>query len=61
MNIKLEIENLIRKALEKALKESKVSIDVKDIIVEIPKDRSFGDYTTNVAMMLAKQFKKNPK
>jgi arginyl-tRNA synthetase len=33
----------------------------RDIEIEIPKDESFGDLSTPVAMALAKQFKKTPK
>jgi len=33
----------------------------KDIIVEVPKNRSFGDFSTNVAMVLARPMKSNPR
>lgn len=32
-----------------------------DIVVEVPKNRDFGDFATNVAMVLSKELKKNPR
>lgn len=32
-----------------------------EVILEVPKDKSFGDYATNVAMRLTKLVKKNPR
>jgi len=61
MNIKFEIEKLIRNALANALKEINIKTEIETIIIEIPKDKSFGDYTTNVAMMIAKICKKKPR
>lgn len=36
------------------------NIEKNSIIVEIPKDKSHGDYSTNVSMRLAKELKKSP-
>ena len=36
------------------------NIDFDDIIVEIPKDKNNGDFSSNIAMQLAKTLKKNP-
>lgn len=44
--------------LERTLKELNYKID--EVIVDYPKNDAFGDYTTNVAMILAKEAKKNP-
>lgn len=38
-----------------------VDADITDIIIEIPKDKSHGDYSTNVAMKFAKQIGKKPR
>lgn len=48
----------IRKFIEKAIKD----LDYETVKVEVdyPKNETFGDYTTNVAMVLAKLAKKNP-
>ncbi len=50
-----KIENLIREALEN------LNIEVKDTVLEHPTDSRMGDYSTNVAMSLAKKLKTNPK
>ena len=43
MNIELELKKLIKNVLN--------DLDLEeDIIIEIPKDRSNGDYSSNVAM-----------
>ena len=55
MNILEEITNLIKDSLK--------SIDIEDsnFIVEIPNNKINGDYSTNVAMELAKKLHKNPR
>jgi len=55
----------IRKSLEQAIKELQSSrdwpdFDLSEINVERPKGEAFGDYTTNIAMVLAKSVGKNP-
>lgn len=56
MDIKTKVENLIKEALRNLDIDSKV-----DFVVEHPADLSMGDYSTNVAMVLAKNLKSNPK
>ena len=46
-----KIKNIILKAVGK---------DVPDFAVEIPGDKNHGDYSTNIALVLAKQIKKSP-
>lgn len=58
--------NKIEESLKSIIKGSvKKVFDVElidtDIVVEIPKDPSFGDYSTNVAMRLTKQLRQNPR
>lgn len=55
MEIKKEIENLIKEALEK------IGLTASAVHLEHPDDLSFGDFSTNVAMVLAKERKQNPK
>ena len=38
-----------------------IALEEKDIVVEIPKDPTFGDYSTNIAMRLTKQLRQNPR
>lgn len=53
--MKEKIQELIREAL------LKLDIEKDDILVEIPKDRNNGDYSSNIAMQLARILKRNPK
>jgi arginyl-tRNA synthetase len=57
MQIKSEIQNIISKALKKSFE-----IDIKpdDIHLEHPQDESHGDWSTNIAMTLAKELNKAP-
>lgn len=57
MNIVEEIKKIIVKASESL----SLSIDEKDIRIEHPAEVKFGDYSTNVAMVLAKKEKINPR
>ena len=50
-NLKQELQNII--------KEMGVEEEI-DIFFEVPKDTTFGDYSTNVAMRLAKPLRKAP-
>ena len=55
MDIKITIENLIKEALKN------LGINAENIALEHPEDFNNGDYSTNVAMVYAKDLKKNPK
>jgi len=59
------MKEYIRNLLEKAMaglktQENWGDFDFPGIEVDYPKNEAFGDYTTNVAMVLAKLVKKNP-
>lgn len=54
-NMQEEIKNYILKDLEK------LQYPAVDFVVELPKDISNGDFSTNIAMALSKQVGKNPK
>ena len=55
------LENILQEAIKKSLNSLyKIDLNVDSIIVEIPKDNTKGDYSTNVAMKMAKQVGKNP-
>lgn len=57
-----EIESNLKQALCNAVKQAfDVTIDVSSILIEIPKDKSHGDYASNIAMQLTRTLKKNPK
>jgi len=56
-----DLKTFIEKAIFKAQKDKKLPIfDIPEIIIEIPQNREFGDYSTNVAMQIAKLTKINP-
>jgi arginyl-tRNA synthetase len=54
MNMKTIIETLVMQSLEK------LNIHDQNIEIEVPNDASNGDFSTNIAMKLAKTLKKNP-
>jgi arginyl-tRNA synthetase len=53
--IRRKIKNELKKTIEKAFK-----IKVKEVNLEYPKEKIYGDYATNIALVLAKKIKKNP-
>ena len=62
MNIYKLISNKIKNKLQsvpelQSIADSKVW---NNIVVEVPRNRDFGDFSTNVAMALSKELKKNP-
>lgn len=59
--IKKEIIDLVKKSVKKAQKNKDLSIfDIPEIHLEHPENSEFGDYSSNIAMQLAKKAKKNP-
>jgi len=56
------IDIKLKKAIADSIKKAfDVDCDYSNIVIEIPKDKSHGDYATNVAMKFAKLIKKAPK
>ncbi|HHX78951.1 MAG TPA: arginine--tRNA ligase [Acholeplasmataceae bacterium] len=55
------IEELLKK-IEEEIKSSILNLYEKnvDVFFEVPKDSTFGDYSVNVAMRLARELKKSP-
>ena len=55
------IENSLIELIKKSLKIAfDLEVDDSLVMVEIPKDKANGDYSTNIAMRLAKELKKAP-
>src|SRR3989338_7146106 len=48
----------IKKIIEKSIKG--FAKEMPDFSVEIPGDKNYGDYSTNVALVLVKRINKNP-
>ena len=59
MDIKSEIFKLIKTSLVKAFPQTK-DTDLPDIELEYPKDSKYGDFSSNIAMKLAKPLRKPP-
>lgn len=59
--------NKIELALKKVLKKAIIDLgfvedyELSDIVIEIPKDKTHGDYSSNIAMQLTKILKRNPR
>ncbi len=51
------MKNKIKEIIESAVRELG---QISDFSIEIPDDRNHGDYSTNVALILAKKINKNP-
>jgi arginyl-tRNA synthetase len=59
--VKEKIKEIIKKAiLELQKRENWSDFEMPQIEMDYPKNEAFGDYSTNVAMILAKILKKNP-
>jgi len=57
-----QIEHKLKQALQEAVQHAfGVEMLPEEIVIELPKQVSFGDYSSNVAMRLAKQLRQNPK
>lgn len=57
MNLKEQIKEMIKSALN----ELYIKFDPENIVVEVPKKREQGDFSTNIAMQLTKVLKDNPR
>lgn len=55
----MEIVDLIKKKVKEAVKET-YQLDIEDVFVEHPENEEFGDFSTNVALGLAKMVKQSP-
>lgn len=57
-----QIESNLKKALSSAvLNVFEIEVDMDTIVIEIPKDKDHGDYSTNIAMQLTRTLKNNPR
>ena len=56
MDLKSDIRNIIYDALNSL----NISFDKDDLLIEVPKNKENGDFSSNVAMRLAKTLKDNP-
>ena len=50
----------IKEIINKVIKDLYQDVEIPDFVVEWPQDKKFGDYASNVAMVLAGKLNKNP-
>lgn len=59
--------NKIELSLKKVLRQAMIKLeyvedyDLERIVIEIPKDKTHGDYSSNIAMQLTKILRRNPR
>ncbi len=59
--IRKQIETAVQKAIIKSISKGKLpQMDILPVMVEKPREESHGDFSTNIAMQMAKQAKKAP-
>ena len=56
----MNLKNNIKEILFETLSDMNIDIDINDIIVEIPKQRENGDFSSNIALKLCKRLNMNP-
>ncbi|UOQ50226.1 arginine--tRNA ligase [Gracilibacillus caseinilyticus] len=63
MNVMQEMQENLKAEIKRAVLAAELAseAEIPDVILEQPKDKSHGDYATNIAMQLAKVAKKAPR
>ncbi|WP_442596981.1 arginine--tRNA ligase [Neobacillus sp. D3-1R] len=63
MNIAQEVQNKLKQEIKAAVIKAELATEeqIPDVILEIPKEKAHGDYSTNMAMQLARVAKKAPR
>lgn len=57
-----DLEHTLKTAIQAAFQKAfDTELALEDIVIEIPKDKSHGDYASNIAMKSAKLLKKSPR
>jgi len=60
--MKDHLRDLLTRAIEKTAKGGELDLtDLPPLLLETPKQKEFGDLSTNLAMLLAKRLKKSPR
>jgi len=59
--MKESLKNIVRDSVENLFFSNKDDFPILDIEISIPKKREFGDYSSNIAMVLTKMLKKKPR
>ncbi|WP_086428409.1 arginine--tRNA ligase [Staphylococcus cornubiensis] len=61
MNIIDQVKQTLIQEIEKSIQQAQLVETIPEIKIEIPKDTKNGDYATNIAMVLTKLAKRNPR
>ncbi|WP_145366277.1 arginine--tRNA ligase [Staphylococcus capitis] len=61
MNIIDQVKHTLIEEIEASIKKAGLAEDIPEIKIEIPKDTKNGDYSSNIAMVLTKIAKRNPR
>lgn len=61
MNIIEQVKSTLVQEIKASIKKAGLAEDIPEIKIEIPKDTKNGDYSTNIAMVLTKIAKRNPR
>ncbi len=63
VNVVEQVESQLKEAIEQAVLKAELASqeEMPQVVLETPKDKSHGDYATNMAMQLARVAKKNPR
>lgn len=60
-NIRVHVRNLVENALAAAVKKGELpESEISEIIIDTPKEKEHGEFSTNIAMQLARQVRKAP-
>lgn len=60
--LKEKIEKIIKESVENLQKKGEIpEINLSQILVEKPNNKNYGDYSSNIALQLAKSLQKNPR
>lgn len=63
MNIVEQVKQTLVEEIQKSIQKAQLAEvnEIPEIKIEIPKDNKNGDYSTNIAMVLTKIAKRNPR
>ena len=55
----MNIKEILKETIKESLQKLEINTD-KEILIEVPKNTEFGDYSSNIALLLSKELKQNP-
>ncbi|NSW91653.1 MAG: arginine--tRNA ligase [Firmicutes bacterium] len=59
--MKKSIESVLRQSISKAVENNELpQLSIQDIFIEIPREKEYGDFSTNMAMQMAREARMSP-